>query len=238
MTTTEPRSRGAATGTPQSAGLLTAQPQVNLLPPEVRTARGLKSTKRLLGIVLVGVVLLCGAGYVLASTVEQSAQDRLAEADSTTADPQAEAQQYAELPRVRDEIDRVTTLRAYGMGPDIEWTPYIGAVAVLLPPDARIEAFTMTLGNPVEAPTEASDPLQPADSVGRFELVARTTVLPDAAAWMDSLGQVPGFSDARVSSAQTAEADGSTFYRVTVSVQVMPAAYSGRFDLGTEQEEG
>jgi len=237
MTTTEPRTRGASTATPQS-GLLMAHPQVNLLPPEVRTARGLKSTKRLLGISLVGVVLLCGGGFVLASTVEQSAQDRLAEADATTAALQAEAQQYAELPRIREQIDRVTTLRAYGMGPDVEWTPYISAVAVLLPPDARIEAFTMTLGNPVEAPSEATDPLQPGDSVGRLELVGRTTVLPDAAAWMDALAQVPGFSDARVSSAQTAEADGSTFYRVTVSVQVMPSAFSGRFDLGAEQEEG
>lgn len=238
MTTTEARPRGGAKPPKSSrlVGPVIAPPQVNLLPPEVRSARGLRSAKRLLGLALVGVVLLCGAGYVGATFVEQSAQDELTSAESDAAALQVEAQQYAEVPQVLGEIDRVTAAREYGMSPDIEWTPYVVAVASVLPADARIEAFTMTLGNPVEAASAATDPLQAADSVGRLELTGRTTTLPDAAAWMDSLGAIPGFTDPRVSSAQTAAADGTAFYRVTVSVQVTPDAFSGRF--AATQEEG
>lgn len=237
MTATESRAREGAR-TPQPSGAVPGLPQVNLLPPEVRAARGLKSTKRLLVLVLVAVLLLCGGGYVLSSFAERSAQDELADADAVTAELQTEAQQYAEVPQVLGEIDRVTGARAYGMAPDVEWSQYVSAVVVLLPPGTFVEAFTMTLGNPVEASSAEGDPLQPADSVGRLEVVGRMTTLPDTASWMDALGQVPGFTDPRVSSALTAEDDGKTFYRVTVSVQVTPKAFSGRYAADAQQEEG
>lgn len=239
MTTTEARPRGGAKApksSKQAAGPVLAPPQVNLLPPEVRSARGLRSAKRLLGLALVGVVLLCGAGYVGATFVEQSAQDELTSAEDDAAQLQVEAQQYAEVPRVLGEIDRVSAAREYGMSPDVEWTPYVVAVAAVLPADARIESFTMTLGNPVDAASQATDPLQAGDSVGRLEVTGRTTTLPDTAAWMDGLGAIPGFTDPRVSSAQAAATDGTSFYRVTVSVQVTPDAFSGRF--AATQEEG
>ena len=84
-------------------------PQVNLLPPEVRAARGLRNLKRWLAMALVLVLVLCAAVFALAKFTKMAADDDLASAQSETQRLQKEQQKYAEVPRVLSALQNVTT---------------------------------------------------------------------------------------------------------------------------------
>lgn len=230
MTITERRPKGEA-----PAAFVVQPPQVNLLPPEVRDARRLNGVKRVLALVVVGVLVLCAVGYLLAVLRESAMDDALVDEQNVTTQLQSDAAEFQELPRVRSELDRNRTARAYGMSPDVDWNSYLVAIATVLPTEAKIEQITENMSGPVEGAVAQADPLQPT-SVGRFELVARMPVLPDTADWMDRLDALPGLDDVRVATSEMAQEDGGAqFYRVTISAQVTEAAFTGQY---TDNEEG
>lgn len=211
-------------------------PQVNLLPPEVRAARGLRSLKRLLAVVLVVVLGLCIGVFALAKLSQSAADDELASAKKETARLQAEQAKYAEVPRVLTALSDAQTARKIGMSTDVPWSAYYAAVTAVLPADVSIGVLTTTVATPMTAPSGAANPLQKS-SVGQIQFTGRSTTVPNTAAWIDALNSVPGFSDAWASSATLAESPSKTvYYEVQVSVQVTSDAFSHRFD--TIKQEG
>ncbi|BDO42334.1 fimbrial assembly protein [Cellulomonas sp. NTE-D12] len=207
-------------------------PQVNLLPPEVRAARGLRNLKRWLAMALVLVLVLCAAVFALAKFAKMAADDELSTAQAETQRLQTEQQKYAEVPRVLGALQNVTTARALGMATDVSWSSYYAAITAVLPADVSIESLVMTSQSASgTAPTgTAPNPLQPA-SVGQVQFTGRSTTVPNTAAWLDALNGVPGFADAWASSATISQsANKTTYYNVTVTVQVTAAAYTHRFD--------
>ncbi len=220
-----------------TSGSLPRLPQVNLLPPEVSAARGIRRTQRLLALALVGVLALCALGWVGSMVVQGEAQDGLAQAQSDTSAIQTESQQYAEVPQVLQQLDQTEQAQQFGMAPEVLWADYVGAIVAVLPPDVKIESIASTLTSPVQAATLTTDTLQSGDSIGEMQVIGRTTTLPDTAQWIAGLDSVPGFDDTRLTSMVTAAdtKDGSTFYRVTLVVQVTPDALSGRYLPGGEK---
>lgn len=226
MTTTTERPRTKS----GSQGFVASPPQVNLLPPEIREARGLKAVKRVLALVLVFVVALCAAGFVLAYLDKGTASDDLAEAQAETARLQTEQQQYAEVPRVLGQLDTTKAARQLGMSTEVLWADYYGALAAVLPADVSFDSLAITQATPIAAAAPPSTPLQ-APSIGQIAFTARSTTLPNTAQWVDALNSVPGFGDAWVSSASITE-DGETqtvYYNVSATVQVRDTAYALRF---------
>ena len=67
---------------------------------------------------------------------------------------------------------------------------------------------------------------------------ARAATLPDVAAWMDAVGQVPGFSDPWFTQAVVTDDQGYVYYKVTGTVQVTSAALAHRFDATTSTVAG
>ena len=210
-------------------------PQVNLLPPEVRAARGLSRTKRLLGLLLVLVLVLLAAGYAFALLARASADEELADAQDQTAHWQAEAAKYAEVPEVLDALQGLDDARSVGMATDVEWRPYLDAIATVLPEGATIQKLTVTMSSPMEAATVVDNPLAGV-SLGQLAFSTSVDTVPDTAAWVDALNGIPGFADAWVSSAQTADEGGSVRYTVESTVNVSVSALSARF-LTTDGEE-
>ena len=219
----------------RGATAVVALPQVNLLPPEVRAARGLSRTKRLLVLALAVVLLLLAGAYAWALLARSSADDELAAAQADTARWQAEAAKYAEVPVVLQALEDVDQARTVGMATDVEWRPYLDAVAAVLPPDATIQKLTVTMSSPMEAATIAADPLA-ALSIGQLGFTTSAATVPDTAAWIDALNAVPGFSDAWVTSVQTNDDDGAR-YTVESRVNVTISALSARY-LPSDGEEG
>ncbi|HEY3547413.1 MAG TPA: hypothetical protein VGK17_15175 [Propionicimonas sp.] len=209
-------------------------PQVNLLPPEVRAARGLKVVKRVLALALVGVLILIGGVYALSLLQRTAAENELADAQRETKQLQAQEDKYAEVPAVRTALDTTKHAREFAMSTEVQWSGYLAAITAVLPPDASVETFTLAGATPMALPELAASPLQ-APSVGTLSFTGRTATVPDTAAWIDALNSVPGFSDAWVSSAVVEGEDGNTYYTVLSTVQVTDQAYDHRFAVTEEK---
>ncbi|RYV52868.1 fimbrial assembly protein [Pengzhenrongella frigida] len=205
-----------------------ALPQVNLLPPEVRAARGLRRIKGWLGLGLLVTVLLCGGAYAFALFSAGQAADELVLAQAETTRLQAEQAKYAEVPQVLGALASSKAVRLEGMSTEVDWKAHLDAITAVLPADVGIETFAMSGATPTTAASMPSNPLQ-VPNVGLISFTGSSGTLPDTAAWVDALNSIPGFADAWVSSAMIGELDGRTVYTTSSTVQFTVAAYTNRF---------
>ena len=213
---------------------VTTLPQVNLLPPEVRAARGLVHTKRWLAIALGVVVILIGLFYAFALLARTSAENELVQEQEATSRLQAESAKYAEVPKVLNNLDRTERARTQGTSTEIMWKTYLDAITAVLPANVSIDAFAVSQATPWTQAQPNQDPLSPA-SVGTITFSARTTTLPDNAAWLDALGSVPNFANATFTSAAVTAQTGDPYYTVSGSVQVLEGAFAHRFPETTPE---
>lgn len=209
----------------------TTLPQVNLLPPEVRAARGLRRTKRMLVFVLLGTLAFCALAWVFSLFEASTAQSDLDAADEDTlriqgqlADPK-----YAEVPKVLGALDASKLALPLAMSTDVNWSAYVGAIAAVLPEGASIDSFTVTYATPMEGAPEPTSPLQ-APSLGQIAFSGRSVAVPDTAAWLKALNSVPGFQDAWLdSTAVTGDEESGDYYAFSSTVQVSDLALTHRF---------
>lgn len=226
MTTLLERPKGRASAGTALSGTL---PQVNLLPPEVYAARGLRTTKRWLVISLVVTVVVCFGVFGMALISGAQAATELAEAQAETTRLQEAQAEYVEVPIVLDALANATDARTVGMSTDVQWKSYMDALTAVLPPNVSFDSLAVSVATPGTAPAAPADPLQQ-PSVGQIQLTARTSTVPDTSAWIDAMNSVPGFSDAWVSSATSSEDESGIYYTVAATVQVTDGAFSHRFD--------
>jgi len=212
----------------RSTALGPARPQVNLLPPEVRAARGLRKVKHWLGISLVVTVVVCIGVFGFGLVSVSQANTELGVAQNETARLNRETTKYAEVPKVLDALGKVRTARALGMSTEVSWKPLLEAMGAVLPRGVSIDKLSVSGATPMIGAEPPSDPLQAA-SVGKIAFTARSATLPDSAAWMDALDSVPGLSDSFVSAATVASEGASTYYVVQATVQFTDQAYADRF---------
>jgi len=221
-TTTHPGAR------PAGAFAARTLAQVNLLPPEVRAARGLTATKRVLGLALVGTVLLAGVGYGAARVTSASAADELATAQDATAVLQKEEAKYAEVPRVASLLKRTTDVRTSGMASEIQWKGYVDAISAVLPPNVSIDKLSVVQATVSLAAPAPADSLEP-QGVATITFTSRSTTLPDGSAWIKALDSVPNFYGATYSTMTLGEVGGVVGYAMSSTVEVDAAAFANRF---------
>lgn len=205
-------------------------PQVNLLPPEVRAARGLRKTKRLLGLSLILVLVLCVAAYGVALVSQRGASGEVVEAQADTARLQTEEAQYAKVGTVLGALGTAQGAVQAGMSTDVQWRSYVDAITAVLPENVSFDSFTVGVATPMSPPAAATSALA-VPSVGQVMFSARASTVPDTAAWVDALNGVPGFADAWVSSVSATSDDKGDYYIVSGIVQVTDKAFSHRFDI-------
>lgn len=220
-----------------------ALPQVNLLPPEVRSARSLGVVKRWLAVTVLLAVVVAGLGFGFATMQVGDAEGELEAQNAHTATLLDEQRQYSEVPVVLSRIDAIKAARQLGMSTEVLWQDYVDALVAVAPEDMTIESLTVSTASPMVAPALPANALA-GSSVGQITFSGRVDVVPDTAAWIDALNSVPGLQDAWVSAVQIS-ADGETpYYQVTSSVQVGADAYAERFipapetATATEESEG
>lgn len=202
-------------------------PQVNLLPPEVRAARGLSVIKRWLGVSLVATFALCAVAYAGSMVSASMAAKDLTAEQKVTSDLQLEEQKYADVPRVLNALTSVKLAREAGMATEVQWKGYLDAITAVLPEGVSIESFSVSPASTVSA-ADSTNPLKGATS-GEIQFTGRTATVPDLAAWIDSLNSIPGFASAWASSATIATTDSTVYYEVAGSVQYTDAAFARRF---------
>lgn len=206
-------------------------PQVNLLPPEVRAARGLHQTKRWLAVSLVLVLIVCVVGYGFALMTRGLASSDLSKAQAETARLQSDQTKYKEVPLVLGALNSAKSARHLGMATDVQWKSYIDAITAVLPEGVSIDQFTGTVTGAAVGPGATAGGAQPlqAAGVGTITFTGRSAAVPNTAAWITALNSVPGFASAWVSATnRTSDASG-TYYSVSSTVTLTSAAFSNRF---------
>ncbi|TFD30538.1 hypothetical protein [Cryobacterium cryoconiti] len=200
-------------------------PWVDLLPPEVHHQRRAKAVRRRLGLGVVGVLAIVivstGASIVLGI----QAQALLASEQALTPALLAEQTKYVEVRTVQNEVDLIQAAQQVGVSTEIDWKKYLEGVQAILPASVTIETVAVDSATPLALYGQPTAPLQGA-RVATVSFTAKSSVLPDVPAWLESLATLPGFADALPGSVARAD-DG--VYTVAITMHVNDAAYAQRF---------
>ena len=111
----------------------TTQPQVNLLPPEIRSRRDLGRVKVRLGIGLVVLILALLAAFGYAILAERTASAELQVVQDEVVRLQAEQIRYAEVPLVKGQIASALEGRELAMSTEVLWFDYLRAIQAVGP---------------------------------------------------------------------------------------------------------
>lgn len=239
MSLSTARTRKPRTGGTPDVG--TVWPQVNLLPPEIKAAQGLRHLKRWLaaGVGLVVVVLVLVYGLALMN--KGAAQAELTQAQDQATALSAEQQQYAGVIPVLNGLQRATDARTTAGSTDVLWKGYLDAIAAVLPANVSIDSVSVVQTSPMSITTPGAlgpDPLT-TPGIASLTIAAKATGLPDDAAFTDALDSIPGFYAAQTSTSVigTTESE-AVVYAISSSVQVDETAFSRRYapvDPATEE---
>lgn len=217
--------------------LAPALPQVNLLPPEVRAARGLAKTKMIL-LGLIGLTLVACAGLFGKGMLdEQAAADELAEAKAETDRLMAEQATYAEVPLVLSELDRAESSRVLAMATEILWKPYLEWIEATTPEGARLETMHVqgaTTWTGLFGPTDVLS----TEAAATISITGQTATFQDIYTWERGLNEIPGVVDVVMHQSTLADGANMLVYNVTGTIRLSEDALSGRFLPQDEAEEG
>ena len=203
---------------------LGGEPAVNLLPPEVAQRAKAKRTRQVLSLLVVGSVLIVGAGYGVAFSRSVASQAELVGAQDRTQALLTEQLEYADATRATGLIASAENARELGASTEVLWDDAIDAVKTYLPDGARIASATMSAPAPWETELLPAGPLREA-RVATVTFVVTSQAQLDATGIIRNLRGLEGFADASPDLV-IADDDGFT---TTITLNLNSDALSGRF---------
>jgi Tfp pilus assembly protein PilN len=218
---------------PVEAPVLSPQftlPRVNLLPPEVRSARRLRRTQQVLAVVTAAVLVGLGGAYALARHEEGTADREVAATRAKTAQLQAAQARYADVPKVYAEVDALKSARAAAMASDVLWFDYLDRLAGTDPAAVWFDDLHASL---FDTDTTPSDPLAPT-GVGVLTVKGTGSAHPDLADWLDALDGTSGLASAGFTKSERTDVGGQVVVGFESSATVTPDALSHRYDAGND----
>lgn len=201
-----------------------AVPRADLLPPEIKAGKKLKSQRRGLMAALIAVVVVTAAAYAGATYLSQTRADALAAANARTAEIVADQVQYAELAQANTAIAAAEAARISATTTEIDWSSEIADVVGTLPDGAELTALTVTSSTATLPLTSPVSPLE-GDRVAELQLTVNTKGIPDTAKWIRDLATLNGFVDATPTSIAATGGAVST----TLTLHLNSAVYWNRF---------
>lgn len=205
--------------------VLGAEPRMDLLPPEVRTLKKAKATRRRLGGVLLTVLVLTGAGVGASTWYALQSQIELTAAQERTSELLANQAKYSEVQRVQAALDTTLAARQFGASTEIDWKAYLAEVRALVPGTVTIDTLSIDSASPVVAYEQATVPLQNI----RVATIRILFTSPDVASvpeWLDSMPTLPGYADSQPAVITRTDTGA---YTVDFVLHVNEGALSGRF---------
>jgi hypothetical protein len=205
------------------------EPRVDLLPPEVRTAKRVKAVRVRLGFSLVSIIVVVVAGTAVASWQAGQSQAELAAAQARTTELLASQAKYSIVHKVQGELDTTVAARQFGATTEVDWKGYLSEIRAVLPGDVTIDSVGVESASPLVAFSQPTAPLQDA-RVATLTLGLTSPNLPSVPQWLDAIKSLPGYADATPGSI-TRSSTGA--YAVNLVLHINSGAYSNRF-AGTE----
>ncbi|TFC91458.1 hypothetical protein [Cryobacterium sp. TMT4-31] len=202
------------------------EPRVSLLPPEVLQRRRAKSTRRILGLGVVGLLVLVLAGTAGATFLSSQAQTNLLADQALTGELLAEQIEYAEVRSAQSQVSLVEAAQRVGVSTEIDWKSYLNEVQRILPAGVVIQSVTADSATPILAYEQPTAPLQGA-RIATLNFSATSSGLPDVPTWLDGLATLPGFADALPGSVSLDKTTG--LYTVNITMHINDAAFAQRF---------
>jgi hypothetical protein len=207
----------------------------DLTPPELTNSRQLKVLRKLLATALVALLVLCLAGYVLASRKQSAAASALASVQARTTLLTSDAGTYAGITRIQGTMKEVQTKIATLMGGDVDLATLIARIRSSLPTTMTIKQESITLSLAAVASAGAANSASGGlDTSGRahigtISLSGTGRTLDDLSAFVDTLTVIPGVVDVMPVSNVT-DKTGMTY---GVSLNLTDALLSHHFDVAS-----
>jgi hypothetical protein len=201
-------------------------PRVDLLPPEIKSSQRGASIRRLLGVGIVAMLVVCGAGSALAALQAGISQQKLADAQSESELLVSQQSEFLEVREVAQKVDTISSAQKVGSATEVDWNDYLGKVSATLPGDVVIRSFLIEAGTPIEAHPQATVPLQ-GSRVATLKFTVNSPAVTSIQAWLVALQELPGFADA--TPGNLTFVDDGAYYTAEVTIHITSEAYSYRF---------
>lgn len=205
--------------------VLGAEPRMDLLPPEVRTLKKVKATRRRLIGLLLGVLVLIGAGIGASTWYAVQSQAELAAAQERTSELLASQSKYSEVQTIQAALDTTVAARQFGASTEIDWQAYLARVRALVPSTVTIDTMSLDSESPLVPYEQATTPLLNA----RVATIRILFTSPDATSvpeWLATMSTLPGYADSLPAAIARTDAG---LYTVDFVLHINEGAFSGRF---------
>lgn len=217
-----------------TAGLVVGGiPRIDLLPPEVRQRIRARSVRRALGILVIGVVAVTGAGTALAVVNATLSAGALVAEQARGQQLLAEQLEFVEVTQLANAKAGIEQALLVGSSTEILWPAYMEAVSATLPAGTTIVSITVTGSSPIALVPQPALPLQ-LPRVATLELKVSAADLATVSTWLGTLPGLPGYADAKLNSTEP----GGSGVLASVTMNVTDAAFANRFAEVPEGADG
>ncbi|PFG33096.1 hypothetical protein [Sanguibacter antarcticus] len=204
-------------------------PQVNLLPPSVRARRQLQRLKLVLLAVLVAVALLGIAIWLWTAALASTAQSDLETEQTLTTQLLREQAKYAEVPRVKGQIEDSKAARSLVTEPEIFWKSLTDEILAGLPAGVTVTDIDVSTKTPLSGTPVAPDAITDQGVATVTVNLESPTVLLTSDV-LEMLDGIPGFMESTLTAETLGEDDElQPLYEVEATLQVDTTAYANRF---------
>lgn len=226
-TTSSASSKTAAPPTTTAVEGLTVggDPRVDLLPPEVRSARRDARTRRGFTWGVLAVFLVVVVASATAFGFNLMAQTQLFAAQARTNDLLAQQQKYVEVRTVQNQVDVAVAAQQVGDSTEVAWEPFIRAIGKAEPAGLKMKSITVDAASPIAVFQQSTDPLQ-GPRIATVTVVTLSDGFPDVPGWVAAVQKLTGVVDV---SAGTVNRDETGIYTSSVVIHVGDGLYTNRF---------
>jgi Tfp pilus assembly protein PilN len=205
-------------------------PKVNLLPGEIAEEQKFRSLRAILALSVIAAVAGVGGLWYLANQQVSTAEEGLAQAQSTQTVLQAEAVKYADVPKVYAQVAQANEDLKLAMGKEIRYSFVLNDLSLTIPSDVWLDGVVVTVDIDGTAPVTSTlgNP-----AVGTLTIQGHAYKHNNVASWLDSLTKSSYYVDPYFSSsAVTDPIDDQDLVLFSSTVAITDDAYSNRYTKG------
>ena len=204
-----------------SAGrLVEGPPRADLLPREILEQAAVRTTRRLVLLLVLLAIAVVVAGYGGASLVRAGSQAELSAAQQRTAELQASQAEFVEVRQLQRTARETSALVAVPEADRLDWAELIEIAVDALPASAIVGTVTFVADTPTSAVEQDAGPFT-SPRIGMLELGIHATELETLNAWLDRMRADPAFSQVRMLSVEGPEG-----WDATATLSLSPALTS------------